>query len=382
MGLEEFTFAAEAGSRFIELEYAIYSNDKRWIPPPRSARRARMQPSFWFYGKPGNDHRHFLATANGQAAGRISAYWNSNLSNRDGTPVGIIGDFECVNDWAVARDLIAAATSWLRQKHRASEIWGPMTFDIWHGYRFKTGGFEFPPFLGEPQNMPYYPEFFARFGFVEKQRWDSVELVGTEDIRRVLTRGKDRYDEVIARGYRFEPISPARFREDAGNMHRMIVDSFSHFLGATACSEEAFVDLLLSQRSAIDPRFFLLGYDEFGTPCGFVGAFRDLAEAVRSMRAEDSLSARLRFVLDRRRARRMIIYFGGMTQWEGARHSGFGRALFHRVLSAMAEAGVDDVIVALRAEGNPARAYLAPLNRQRIRTYALYEWSPAAPGNS
>jgi len=378
MGLEEFTFAPEAASRFVELEYAIYWNEQRWIPPRRSARWARMQPSFWFYRKPGNDHRHFLATANGRAAGRISAYWNSDLRNCDGMPVGMIGDFECINDWAVARDLVAAATSWLTEKHRTSKIWGPMTFDIWHGYRFKTGGFEFPPFLGEPQNMPYYPELFERFGFVEKQRWDSVELVGREDIHKVLSRGKERYNEVIARGYRFESISPARFREDARQMHRMVVDSFSSFLGATPCSEEAFLDLLLAQRAAIDPRFFLLGYDEFGKPCGFVGAFRDLAGAVRSMQGEDSLLARLRFIIDRRRARRMIIYFGGMTRWEGARHSGFGRALFHRVVSAMAEAGVDDVIVALRAEGNPARAYLGPLNRQRIRTYALYEWSPAA----
>jgi hypothetical protein len=378
MGLEPFTFDRDRASRFVDFEYALYSSDPQWIPPLRSTRCGRMQPSFWFHRIEGNDHRHFLASVDGRTAGRISAYWNRDLRDRDGTPVGLVGDFECVPDPAVAHDLFDAATSWLRDSHAASRIWGPMTFDIWHGYRLKTGGFEHPPYLGEPYNQPYYPAMFEREGFSVIHRWDSVELVGQAEIRTLLARGGDRYDALVARGYRFEPVSLRRFREDMTTVHRVIIDSFSGFLGATAISEEAFLDLMLPYRAAVDPRFFFLVYDHEGEPCGFIGAFRDLVEQVRTMRGADSPLGRMRFLAARRGRPRMNLFFGGLTRREAARNSGLGRAGFHHCVDAMARAGVDDLLITLRSQESHARAYVGALNNRRLRTYALYEWRRAS----
>jgi hypothetical protein len=82
---------------------------------------------------------------------------NAAIRDEDGTAVGLIGFFECVEDPVVATVLLDAARDWLREEHGLQRIWGPMNFDIWHSYRFMTRGFDQVPFYGEPDNKACYP---------------------------------------------------------------------------------------------------------------------------------------------------------------------------------------------------------------------------------
>ncbi len=96
------------------------------------------------------DRRHFAVFAADRMLGHVTAFVNRDLQDRDGTPVGALGDFECVDDASVASEFLGAAIHWLRTTGGRNRIWGPINFDIWNGYRFMTEGFDTCRFHGEP----------------------------------------------------------------------------------------------------------------------------------------------------------------------------------------------------------------------------------------
>jgi hypothetical protein len=372
MGLKEFTFDPSLTDAFVALGEDLYRGDAAWVPPLESEVRRQLDPSFAFYGRPGHDHRRFLAFAGGRPAARALASIHPGLRDRDGTPVGAVGLFESTPDHGAAGEVLGAAVAWLEERglHR---IWGPLQFDIWHGYRFKTRGFDEERLLGEPDNKPYYPEQFARFGFTERRRWNSFPLGGPGGLEELAASGREDYERLTARGYRFEPFDTERFDESAGLLHRVLSDSFSRFLGFTPVEPAEFREVLGAARRAIDPRCSHFFYDETGVPAGFSVALRDLAPAVRAMRGRFWPLARLAFLLRQRHARRLLLHLGGITRAESARHNGLARAAVHHTLDRVRQAGYSDVHATLVAGGSPMRRHYGPFASDRRREYTLFE---------
>lgn len=373
MGIVSFTFDQTLRDLFLRFDNELYRGDTSWIPPFEKDLRAQLSPEFPFYNKPGNGFRHFLVIKGRKVLGRISAMVNSDLRDRDETPVGIVGFFECVRDYTVARDLLDAATSWLHGEMGKSRIWGPMNFDIWYGYRFMTKGFDTDLFYGEPYNKPYYPEFFLRYGFTAKSYWDSVEVTERETLERMIQRGLVRYRELLGRGYRFEHLDMKKFQEELRKLHRVLSESFHDFLGYTSISFEEFSATFGKLRRAVDPRFFIFVYDENNALVGFAGAFLELSDAIRSMYGKDDIISRIRFLYNRRHVSRINFYIGGMTPEEAVKRTGLGRAGFAYVLKHILDAGYETVLFTLRAKGNVSHGLIgkhAPLPQ---REYALFE---------
>jgi hypothetical protein len=114
-------------------------------------------------------------------------------------------------------------------------------------------------------------------------------------------------------------------------------------------------------------------YDEQGTLAGFAVALLDLADAVRAMRGQLGLAARLRFLVRRRRARRINFYIGGVTREEQAKGSGLGRAGYAHVVRRILDAGYDEMIQSLIVRNGFSHALAGPFRKNIRREYALYE---------
>jgi hypothetical protein len=314
---------------------------------------------------------NFLATAGDKVVGRVSAMVNRDLKDRDGQPVGSVGFFESVNDYAVARDLFDSAARWLGEKQGMRRIWGPMNFDIWHGYRLMTRGFDRKPFYGEPYNKPYYAEFFERYGFAPKQHWNSFEVSGRAALRHLAQSGRSLSYSLAAQGYRFTAFNPARFGDELHKLHAVLSRSFSEFLGYTPISASEFVRLYLPMRYAAHPRLFLFAYDPAGHLCGFAAALREVSAAVRAMGGRDNWIARARFLYHRRSADRINFYLIGKTLEQN--RNGLGKALFSRVIKAAFDEGYESALFSLVAQGNPSRNLLQEVAADDSRQYTLYE---------
>jgi len=373
MAIVSFTFDAGLAEKFVELPYTIYRGDPKWIPPQRSQLRSRLSPSFSFYRKKGNVHRHFLAMVDGSARGRISATLNQALRDTDGSAVGCVGMFDCYDDRLIARDLLQAATGWLLEECGVRRIWGPMDFDIWHGYRCMTRGFEHKPFIGEPYNKPYVPGFFEENGFVPKGIWDSIEVSTRDVLERQRDRGERRLRDLLARGYRIEHFNVREFDGQMEVLYEAVRDSFSSFVGYTPITLDEFREIFTPVRHAIDPRFIVFLYNEAGRLAGFAGAFLEISDALRSMEGRQGMLGTMQFLYQRRHVDRILFYFGGQVAEERRRQSGSGRGLFHYLVKQIVEAGYENMIVALRSSENKSRAFVAGNNETGLREYTLYQ---------
>jgi hypothetical protein len=301
---------------------------------------------------------------------------NSALKDRDGTPVGTVGLFESIEDYGVTQDLLDAATTWLRKEGAMDRIWGPMNFDIWHGYRFMTAGFDERPFYGEPYNKPYYPEHFRRYGFVDRQHWHTIEVADRRPLEGLISLGLQRYRELAKAGYRFESLNMANFSGELLKLYSVLTLSYHEFLGYTPISAQEFSALYAGLRHAADPRFFVFAYDNAGALAGFAGAFLELSDAVRLLGGKGTLLGRIRFLLRRRRTDRISYYIIGLTPAESAKRSGLGRAMNAYILSQILEAGYETVLLALLAQGSRSQELLAQYVPLPQRQYTLFELNP------
>lgn len=375
MALTAYTFEPSLVEAFAAFRESLYRGDANWIPPFHAETRERFSSEFPFYRRPGNDHRHFIATVRGEVAGHVSAFVNSALRDEDGTPVGAVGLFECVDDRGTAADLLGAAVDWLKHRHGLRRVWGPMDFDIWHGYRFMTRGFDEPAFLGEPYNKPYYPALFEASGFIVRRRWNSATVAGRGALATLAAPLEDAYRQFADRGYRFAPVRVSR-RADVRELHAVMTHSFESFLGFTPLPESDFERMIAVRGRALDPRLMTLIRYPDGEVAGFAVSYPDVGGAVRAMGGRDGWSDRLRFLLRRRDVRRSVFFMLGLTPKEAARRRGLGKAGFYHMVAATLRAGYDEVVMALMAEGNRSRRIIGSYAERAEKAYALYELNP------
>ncbi len=361
---------------FVDLEYRLYRNDPHWVPPLRRGRLREVGSDNPLFQRPGHDRTLFLAhdghRAVGRPVGRLVAAVSPGLRDEDGAPVGTVGMFECIECPAAASALLAAGVEWLKEKHGIRRVWGPMNYDIWHGYRLMIRGFDERRFHGEPYNKPYYDAFFRSAGFEVAKSWKSVEITGSDRLAVLHDRGKDRLTRAKAQGYRFRTFDTGRFREDLRELHGLVTRAFRGFLGYTDITSDSFERLFAPDRRALDPRLITFVHDPAGRLVAFMGSFPDLAEAVASMGGRSGPRARLRFALRRRTVDRVLVYLLGSNDEERRKRSGLGRALGAHLVEQMRNAGYSSLIAALMADDSPASPLLAGQGTGSEREYVLY----------
>jgi hypothetical protein len=388
--IEHFSFDRALTRGYLALCHDLYAGDRNWIQPLSKRLLFQFDPGFAFYQKTGNQHRNFVALRGANIIGHLSAFVNHEMRDPQGGQVGGVGFFECIDDYPVAQSLLARAVEWLRAENDVHRIWGPINFDIWHGYRFMTHGFDQKTFYGEPYNKVYYPEFFKRFGFETLKTWCSLELTGRATWESVVAKYEPRYRRLTAEGYRMEPADLSD-PDVVVTLHALISGSFRHFLAYTPIDLTEFKQLFGVFLRIVDRRFLTLIYDYANQAAGFSIAYPDLADAVRSMRGSDNMLARMRFYQCRRTGRgglgrdvgrreynasgKRIIYSSlGITPAEVEKHHGLGTAATYEAIHRMLDAGYETTVLTLMADDSPARlmsAIRARIDRAQ-RTYALY----------
>ena len=368
-----FRFDPSLTRDFIDFGYSLYRKDARWIPPFRRTIARQLSPDYFFYKKAGNDHRHFLARQGRRVVGRVSAMVNAALKDGDGTTLGLIGFFECVDDPAVAAALLDAARDWLRAEHGLRRIWGPMNFDIWHGYRFLTKGFDEEPFYGEPDNKPYYPDYFERYGFAPRRTWNSIEIRGRPRLESLIVRGKERHDLLAAHGYRFVTADEVDLRIGMKQLYDMVTRCFAGFLGFTPIAFEEFEMLFGQLKHALAGPMSNFTFDENDRLVAFAITFYELSSAVRAMKGREHPLSLAKFLIHRRRVRRLNFFACGVIPEEQARATGLGRAGLYHVVEQALKRGYEDVIFALMAKENIVQAFFRRSGQEAQREYVLYE---------
>lgn len=275
-------------------------------------------------------------------------------------PAAYVGFFECVEDLDVCRALLSAAEAQARADGKEKLV-GPLNASFWIGYRFKVENFD-EHFTGEPDNLPYYADFWEACGFTVSERYYSNYLRSPtpEDPSE---KWEKRLQRALDKGYEIRSLERGKFDEALRDIYRMLVCLYAKFPAFKLISEEQFTALFGSLKYVVDYECVLLGYKD-GELAGFfvcVPNYGTLVDGDLSLR---DLPAILRI---RRNCKEYVILYIGVDR----KHLGLGGAFAQTIRQIGQNKGAGS-IAALIHEGNSSGVFFRELTTHTAR-YVLLE---------
>ncbi len=275
-------------------------------------------------------------------------------------PAAYVGFFECVEDLDVCRALLSAAEAQARADGKEKLV-GPLNASFWIGYRFKVENFD-EHFTGEPDNLPYYADFWEACGFTVSERYYSNYLRSPtpEDPSE---KWEKRLRRALDKGYEIRSLERGKFDEALRDIYRMLVRLYAKFPAFKLISEEQFTALFGSLKYVVDYECVLLGYKD-GELAGFfvcVPNYGTLVDGDLSLR---DLPAILRI---RRNCKEYVILYIGVDR----KHLGLGGAFAQTIRQIGQNKGAGS-IAALIHEGNGSGVFFRELTTHTAR-YVLLE---------
>lgn len=371
MPLYTYEFDADRTERLLRFCHELHAHDPGWIPPFEETIRRQHGPEYSFYARPGTRHRHFVVETGAGMRGHVLATVHPEMRDRDGTPVGALGFFECAVDWPAVAELLAAATSWLRIEGARRRIWVPLNFEIWEPHRCMIRGFDQSPFYGEPRNPPYYLDLLERFGFRRSKTWCSLVLAAREAVDAVMAPHEASWKAALAAGHRFTELTRESPASDVLELHGAVMRAFEGALGYTRCPPTEYAALFASHAAIVHPLLSTLIRGPDGATEGFAIAYPDVASVVRMAGGS---GARARHLLCQGRAQRVVVHSIGVVPEAQGRGLG-GALMFQTVRRALAE-GYEDFVFALVGDDSPGRRLVGEALRDAQREYALFQLDP------
>jgi hypothetical protein len=167
---------------FLDVVTHIYRDDPCYVRPLNQELKDRLNPRknpFFEHG----EGVVFTAYKNGQCVGRVTAQIDQEHLDRYKDKTGFFGFLDTIDDQAVAKELLARAEAWLRNKGMA-KIRGPLSLNINEELGVLVEGFETPPYLMMPHHRPYQAQLIEKAGYTkEKDFYAWSYVVGDLNVR-------------------------------------------------------------------------------------------------------------------------------------------------------------------------------------------------------
>ncbi|MBX3190114.1 MAG: hypothetical protein KF819_24015 [Labilithrix sp.] len=171
----------------------IYAGDPHYIRPLDMELKDRLDPK----KNPFFEHAEgtiFTAyDARGKCVGRITAQIDREHLDRHKDDTGFFGFFDTVDDPEVARELLARAESWLRQRGMKRSR-GPVSLSINEELGCLVEGFDDPPVLMNPHHRSYQGGLIEQAGYAkEKDVYGWRYTIGD-----INARVRKAHDDIVA----------------------------------------------------------------------------------------------------------------------------------------------------------------------------------------
>ena len=150
---------------FLEVVDVIYRDDPRYIRPLDMDLKDRLNPK----KNPFFEHADgvvFTAHRDGKCVGRVTAQIDREHLARYKDDVGFFGFLDTVDDAEVARELLARAERWLKDKGMKTAR-GPFSLSINEEIGCLVEGFDAPPVLMNPHHRPYQGGLIEQAGYTK-----------------------------------------------------------------------------------------------------------------------------------------------------------------------------------------------------------------------
>ena len=341
----------------------IYKKDSFYCKRSIESAKQELQPH-----RVNHKSRPFVALRNGRPAARLMTFIKSDLRGYRKGKIGLIGFFESENNQDTANQILDHAVGWFK-KEGVDKVVGPMNGDTWHSYRFSLGPFDQPPFMMEPYNPGYYAALWENYGFSILSVYESKHV---PDVSPVLSKLKPRYEKAVRNGFSFRSFDRSRYDDELNLLYDLICRIFSGNPFYTEIKREMFKRIYAGAKSIIDESLFWFCRDRDDRYAGFIFAFPDYFKALRSMNGKTSLFAKLRFILNKRKADTLNLKTVGTDH--AYRGEGLGTALMYKAYFEGFKKGYKKANMCLFHRENVS-GRIDGGKGEAMRTYHLYEYS-------
>jgi hypothetical protein len=358
---------------FIRFQFHLYRDDPYWVPPLLSERRDHFSTK----KNPFFEHaaaQLWVAKRGDEIVGRIAAIddemhrqvWNDNL--------GFFGEFETINDQAVAQALLGAASHWLAARGRTA-MRGPMNLNINDECGLLVDGFDGRPVVMMPYNPPYYAPLLEEYGLAKAKDLYAYKVdiarFGPElenlpaRVKRVAKIAQDRY------GIRVRKLVRKRLDEEVDLIKPVYREAWAQNWGAVPMTDAEFDHLAHNLAMIVDDDLCYLAF-EGDRPIGCSITLPDLNQVAAKMKGGLFPFGWYHYLFGRRNITGLRVLIMGVLQEH--RLKGVEALFYQETCRAAVKKGFEWAEMSWILEDNyNIRRGIEMMGGEIYRTYRFYE---------
>ena len=301
---------------FLQFPVRLYASDSNWIRPLDTDVANVFDPKKNGHFKHGEAIRWVLFDDEGVAIGRVAAFYEQS---KDEVPVGGMGFFECIEDEKAAFLLFDACKSWLISKGMQG-MDGPINFgerDSFWGLMVK--GWEYEPTYKMPWTMPYYINYFEKYGFQDYfQQYVYVSSITGANVTPAIEEKANRIYQNP--DYVFRHIEKSNLPKYAEDFKVIFNAAWAKFPGVKEMSSEQAQRLVKTMKPIIDEQLLWFAYSQTGEPVAFFIVIPDLNQIVKHLNGRLNWWGMIKFLLLKMRGaltRACGVIFGVVPDHQG-----------------------------------------------------------------
>lgn len=266
--------------RFTKFKIRLYKDCKYAIPPLYSDEREALlkgrNPALDVY-----DHQVFIAERDGELVGRVVALINHVSNNNEGVDYVRFGFIDFIDNFEVAKALIAKVEEWGRQRGM-TVIQGPLGFTDFDPEGMLTYGFDELGTIACLYNYPYYPEYMERMGFEKKAEWVEYKI----EVPKEVPERYHRIGEVVKHKYglrvlRFKNINEIVKQGYALKLFNLLNVAYADLYGFSKLTDEMIRYYVRKYVPLLRLELITLIVDESGELAAFGVALPSLSRAMQ-----------------------------------------------------------------------------------------------------
>lgn len=358
--------------RFIRIPMRLSAQDPNWISPLIWDRMESLSPKHnpLFEHM---DHQFWIARRDGRDVGRISAQIDHLAPEDPSEPSGYFGMIAAEDDPEIFAALFRTAEDWLKARGKTKAL-GPFNLSINEEMGCLIDGYDTPPMILMPHDLPYVPGRIEQQGYAKAKDVYAYVVHMKNDLSPSIKRRIARTDpkEVSLRKLDFK-----NYEREVRAMTEIMNEAWQDNWGATPITEAETRHLAKSMRPVIDTDLVWFA-DIDGEPAGFGVTLPNVNEAIRDLGGKllpfgwAKLLWRLKVAgVSSGRVALMGVKRKFAREFRG-------QLLPFQIIDAMAQQcrrkGIWTIEMSWILEDNrPMRGIVESVNSKRYKTYRIYE---------
>jgi len=350
---------------FLYFPFKLYAKDPFWVPPLLREVKAQFSSKNPFF-----KHAEvfpFIARIDGQIAGRITAIYNSKHIEFHNEQTGFFGFFECIDNHEVAMRLIEMVKQWLKEKG-IMILRGPVNFSTNDECGLLIDGYDSPPMIMMPYNLPYYPRLFQECGLVKAKDLFAYIIEVPETLpEKVIRIARIAHMHNIS----VRPINIRAFREEIKVFKEIYNSAWEKNWGFVPIADEEINYIAKRLKPIIIPELTFIA-EHKGEPVGFMMLLPDFNYVLKRLNGRLLPFGIFKALWYSRKIKDLRLPLLGIR--EGFRRQGVDALLFVEGLKAIKKLGYKRIEFSWILEDNiPVQRFIEMYEGRLYKTYRIYE---------